>query len=110
MTYPEMRSPFLIGLLLVAAATVGQSQSASDVPDFISVSTSVFVLDRVRVIDGTGAPAKEDQAIVIAKGKSEPRSRYRTWVWQQRGRCLHQCKALGYSIRSARNVCSALPM
>src|SRR6204780_5547016 len=64
-----MRFPFLLGLLLVVAATVGQTQSANDVADFISVSTSVFVLDHVRVIDGTGAPAKEDQAIVVANGK-----------------------------------------
>ena len=110
MTYPEMRSPFLIGLLLVAAATVGQSQSASDVADFISVSTSVFVLDHVRVIDGTVHPREGRPGHRHCQSKSEPRSRYRTWVWQQRGRCLHQCKALGYSIRSARNVCSALPM
>ncbi|MGA2695030.1 MAG: amidohydrolase family protein [Terriglobales bacterium] len=64
-----MRFPFLLGLLLVVAATVGQTQSANDVADFISVSTSVFVLDHVRVIDGNGAPAKEDQAIVVANGK-----------------------------------------
>jgi hypothetical protein len=40
-----------------------------DVADFISIDTSVFVLEHVRVIDGTGAPAKEDQAVVIANGK-----------------------------------------
>ena len=30
---------------------------------------SVFVLDHVRVIDGTGAPAREDQAVVVAQGR-----------------------------------------
>ena len=64
-----MRLLFLFGSLLVAATTVAQTQKASDVEDFVSVDTSVFVLDHVRVIDGTGAPAKEDQAIVIANGK-----------------------------------------
>jgi len=64
-----MRFLFLLGSILVAAITVAQTQKASDVADFISVDTSVFVLDHVRVIDGTGVPAKEDQAIVIANGK-----------------------------------------
>ena len=64
-----MRLLFLFGSLLVAAITVAQTQKASDVADFVTVDTSVFVLDHVRVIDGTGAPAKEDQTIVIANGK-----------------------------------------
>ena len=36
---------------------------------FITVSAPVVVLRNVRVIDGTGAPALENQAIVIANGK-----------------------------------------
>jgi len=64
-----MRLLFLFGSLLVAATTVAQTQKASDVADFVSVDTSVFVLDHVRVIDGTGAPAKEDQAVAITNGK-----------------------------------------
>jgi imidazolonepropionase-like amidohydrolase len=63
-----MRVLFLFWSLLVAATTVTQPQKPSDVAAFVSVDTSVFVLDHVRVIDGTGAPAKEDQAIVIANG------------------------------------------
>jgi len=55
--------------LLVAPITVAQTQKASGVADFICVDTPVFVLDHVRVIDGTGTPAKEDQAVVIANGK-----------------------------------------
>jgi imidazolonepropionase-like amidohydrolase len=64
-----MRLLFLLASLLVAAITVAQTQKASSVADFISVDTPVFVLDHVRVIDGTGTQAKEDQAIVIANGK-----------------------------------------
>ena len=64
-----MRLPFLFGSLLVAAASVAQAQKANGVADFITVDTLVFVLDHVRVIDGTGTPAKEDQAVVIANGK-----------------------------------------
>jgi hypothetical protein len=63
-----MRLLFLFGSL-VAATAVAQTQKATDVADFVSVDASVFVLNHVRVIDGTGAPAKEDQAIVIANGK-----------------------------------------
>lgn len=64
-----MRLLFLFESLLVAATSVAQTQKASDVADFVSVDTPVFVLNHVRVIDGTGAPAKEDQAIVVATGE-----------------------------------------
>ena len=64
-----MRLLFLLASLLVAAITVAQTQKASGAADFICVDTPVFVLDHVRVIDGTGTQAKEDQAIVIANGK-----------------------------------------
>ena len=64
-----MRLLFLLASLLVAAITVAQTQKASGVADFVSVDTPVFVLDHVRVIDGTGTQAKEDQAIVISNGK-----------------------------------------
>jgi hypothetical protein len=64
-----MRLLFLIASLLLAAITVAQTQRPSDVADFISVDAPVFVLDHVRVIDGTGAPPKEEQAVVIANGK-----------------------------------------
>ena len=64
-----MRLLFQFGALLVAAITVAQTQKPSGVRDFISVDATVFVLDHVRVIDGTGALPKEDQAVVIANGK-----------------------------------------
>src|ERR1700733_5406111 len=64
-----MRLLFLFGTLLVAAITVAQTQKPSGVADFISVDAPVFVLDHVRVIDGTGAPPKEEQAVAIANGK-----------------------------------------
>ena len=68
-----MRPLFLLGSLLVAVSTAAQTsaqtQRAADVADFVSVDAPVFVLDHVRVIDGTGAPAREDQAIVVANGK-----------------------------------------
>jgi cytosine/adenosine deaminase-related metal-dependent hydrolase len=64
-----MRFLFLIGALLVATVAVAQTPKAVDVLDFISVDAPVIVLNHVRVIDGTGAAAKEDQAVMIANGK-----------------------------------------
>jgi hypothetical protein len=64
-----MRLLFLLGSLLIAAIAVAQTQKSRDVAAFIGVDLPVFVLNHVRVIDGTGAAAKEDQAIVIANGK-----------------------------------------
>jgi len=64
-----MRLSILFWSLLFSAATVAQAQKASGAADFISIESPAFVLDHVRVIDGTGAPAKEDQAVVIANGK-----------------------------------------
>ncbi|MFZ0523233.1 MAG: amidohydrolase family protein [Candidatus Acidiferrales bacterium] len=51
------------------SVAASQSAAAGDVAPFISVGTPVFVLTHVRVIDGTGAAAAEDQAVVVADGK-----------------------------------------
>jgi imidazolonepropionase-like amidohydrolase len=64
-----MRLLVLFGSLLGAAIAVAEMQVSRDDADFVSVNTQVFVLNHVRVIDGTGAAAKEDQAIAIANGK-----------------------------------------
>jgi cytosine/adenosine deaminase-related metal-dependent hydrolase len=60
---------FLLGWLLTATIAFAQNRKAGDIADFVSVDASVVVLNHVRVIDGTGAVAKEDQAVVIANGK-----------------------------------------
>src|SRR5258708_10238524 len=59
----------LLGLSIIAAVAVTQNKKPNDVAAFIAVDTPVFVLNHVRVIDGTGAAPKEDQAIVVANGK-----------------------------------------
>src|ERR1700734_1890774 len=64
-----MRFLTLFGLLFIATAAIAQTQKAPDIVEFVSVDAPVVVLNHVRVIDGTGAPAKEDQAVVIANGK-----------------------------------------
>ena len=43
-------------------------QSAGAPANFVKVSDPVVVLTHVRVVDGTGAPAREDQTLVIRDG------------------------------------------
>src|SRR5271156_651656 len=71
-----MRFRYLLGILLVGAVAVApsqgaQAQKAPDMIDVVSVDAPVLVLNHVRVIDGTGAAAKDDQTVVIANGKIE---------------------------------------
>lgn len=57
-------------LALVGLATTSVAQGpASERQQFIRVEAPVVVLAHVRVIDGTGAAARDDQTIVIADGK-----------------------------------------
>jgi imidazolonepropionase-like amidohydrolase len=63
-----MRRLFPFAMLLVAAASA-QTPAPSDVAPFISVNAPAVVLNHVRIIDGTGAAAKEDQTIAIVQGK-----------------------------------------
>src|SRR5450432_4903439 len=64
-----MNRLLLLAGLLSASSTAAQAQDPIDVTPFISVKAATFVLDHVRVVDGTGAPAKEDQAVIVANGK-----------------------------------------
>jgi imidazolonepropionase-like amidohydrolase len=64
-----MRRLTLFLYLFIAATAFAQTQSSTDVAPFVSINVPVFVLNHVRVIDGTGTMAKEDQALVIANGK-----------------------------------------
>ncbi|HLK65402.1 MAG TPA: amidohydrolase family protein [Bryobacteraceae bacterium] len=57
-----------LALLLLAVPAITQQQPPIT-QTFITISAPTIVLRNVRVIDGTGAPALEDQAIVIADGK-----------------------------------------
>ncbi len=43
--------------------------SKADPAQFVSVNAPVIALQHLRMIDGTGAPAKDDQTIVIASGR-----------------------------------------
>jgi len=61
----------LWAILFVGMTGIPQQrpQFTQTVRDFIRVDEPVVVLQNVRVIDGTGAPARENQSIVIAQGK-----------------------------------------
>jgi imidazolonepropionase-like amidohydrolase len=57
-------------LLFFSIPTWAQSPELSKtVKEFVRVSATRVVLEHVRVIDGTGAPAVEDQNVVIENGK-----------------------------------------
>jgi imidazolonepropionase-like amidohydrolase len=68
-----MRSRFLswVFVLLLASLTVhAQSPALSKaVQEYVRVNGGKVVLTHVRIIDGTGAPAVEDQNVVIEGGK-----------------------------------------
>src|SRR5437879_1495198 len=59
---------FFLALILTALA-LAQQQLDPGVKPFLRVSSPVTALTHVRVIDGTGAPERLNQTIVIANGK-----------------------------------------
>jgi imidazolonepropionase-like amidohydrolase len=61
---------FLVLLIANASVLVAQILSPGVQP-FVKENAPVVVLTHVRVIDGTGAPAREDQAVLIRGGKIE---------------------------------------
>lgn len=57
-------------VLLIALSTSSLAQAPqTDRQQFIRVEAPIVILRHVRVIDGTGAAAREDQTITIAEGK-----------------------------------------
>lgn len=59
-----------VWVLFLAACSLGQAQTLSpEVKQFVKIDAPVLALEHVRVIDGTGAPARDDQTIVVANGK-----------------------------------------
>ena len=61
-----------IGSILIVLALVAIAAAQAPGPDvqqYIKLSDPTFALTHVRVIDGTGAPAREDQTVVVANGK-----------------------------------------
>lgn len=58
----------LLCLLAVRPALSGQTLSP-EVKAFVTVEAPTVALTHARVVDGTGAPAREDQTLVIAGGR-----------------------------------------
>ncbi len=61
----------LLALLLLLATAVAQTAPAPPTRPFVKYDNAAIALMHVRVIDGTGAPAREDQVILIRGGKIE---------------------------------------
>lgn len=63
-------SAALFALGCLAQSLAGQSSALSNqVKPYVKVDAAKVVLTHVRVIDGTGAPAVEDENVIIAGGK-----------------------------------------
>jgi imidazolonepropionase-like amidohydrolase len=58
----------LLAVLICSTVAVAQTLSP-EVKDFIKVDAPVVALTHLRVIDGTGAAARDDQTVIIAQGK-----------------------------------------
>jgi imidazolonepropionase-like amidohydrolase len=58
--------------LFVLSCSLASAQTPSpEVRQFIKVDAPIVALTHVRVIDGTGAAARQDQTVVVSKGKIE---------------------------------------
>ena len=56
-------------LLLSLTASAQNPELSKTVKEFVRVQAPKVVLTHVRIVDGTGAPAVEDQNVVIEGGK-----------------------------------------
>src|SRR3984885_3062400 len=58
-----------IACCVLAATSTFSQTSSPQVRSFVKVDSPVVALAHVRVIDGTGAPAREDQTVILSQGK-----------------------------------------
>src|SRR5690348_566688 len=65
-SYMCLRLPVV---MLCAFSVLAQSQLTNEVKAFVKYDQPTIVLNHVRLIDGTGAAAKEDQSLAISNGK-----------------------------------------
>jgi len=66
-----MTKHLLLAVLLIAGAATASAQRPTLSPGaraFVSVDTTVVALTHARIIDGTGAPARENQTLIIRDG------------------------------------------
>ncbi len=63
-----MRTQLFVTVLTLCSIAASQTLS-SDVKDFVKFDAPNIALTHVRVIDGTGSAAREDQTVLLSKGK-----------------------------------------
>ncbi len=61
----------LLAATLLTGAGLAQSALTPGLRPFLAVDSPAVALEHVRVIDGTGAPAREDQTLILRKGRIE---------------------------------------
>src|SRR6185369_8570019 len=59
----------IVFAVLAFAATALAQTPGADVQQYIKIADPTFALTQVRVIDGTGAAAREDQTLIVSDGK-----------------------------------------
>ena len=65
------KAAITVAVFLLAATLLRAQTLAPAVQAFVKVNAPVVALTHVRVIDGTGAAAREDQTVIVSKGKIE---------------------------------------
>ena len=61
----------VLSFILLSCCVTSAQTASPDVKPFVKVDAPVVALTHVRVIDGTGAAAREDQTVIVNKGKIE---------------------------------------
>jgi imidazolonepropionase-like amidohydrolase len=64
-----MRNLMQVSLITLIASLAYAQSPSSQVKAFIKIEAPVVALTHVRVIDGTGAAAREDQTVILRNGK-----------------------------------------
>jgi len=59
----------VLGILFLLVSLASAQSPSPQVQPFVRVNAAVVALTHARVIDGTGAPAREDQTLLLSKGK-----------------------------------------
>ena len=74
-----MAQQFSFTLLLLLSIRIASAQTLSpEVRKFVKIDAPLIALTHVRVIDGTGAAAREDQTLILSEGKIQSISRQAT--------------------------------
>ncbi|HEU5219619.1 MAG TPA: hypothetical protein VFU23_13250, partial [Gemmatimonadales bacterium] len=76
MRWPVLTTPVCLLALVAGSAASAQAPTRPDRPvlsaevrRYVQVDAPVVALRHVRVIDGTGAPAREDQTVLLVDGR-----------------------------------------